>query len=514
MTDSTETEFKLRAHGPIESALLDAVVRESAFTCRSIDSRRHEDVYFDDAAGSLSAMGIGLRVRQDARTRRATSKRRGSIENGLAIRHETDALWPGDAPPRTAADLPAEVRDSIEPFVADRPLVETLRIRTDRETRFLQLDRHDVCEVMLDRCETRAKERAAAFAEVEIEVIDDIAACERLAIALTERLPIRAVDDDKPSHAQRLLGIGAPATEAAGGSVDGGTTAAVVLPIAARLLSEVRRAEVAVRTNDAPEHIHTMRTALRRLRGLVRSFRSAWGNERARFILERLAHESRRLGAVRDLDAMLGANEGELARLPRGLQAAGASVLAWIRERRAAALNEVREWLRSSARLADARTVVDELTAPPPADGDDTPFRDHLAARVAGLAATARRRSSRLPADLPLGPTHAARIAIKRVRYLVETFADTLPLPEKVTRRLGRLQADLGDLCDHETACSRWVAWIEGCARVDDGPAFAAAIGAFAANEERRLRRARKRAVRALAAIPKKFWLRLTRGAE
>ncbi len=512
MTDPTETEFKLRAHGPIESALLDAVVRESAFTCRSIDTRRHEDVYFDDAAGSLSSMGIGLRVRQDARTRRATSKRRGSVENGLAIRHETDALWPGDAPPRTAADLPPEVRDSIEPFVADRPLVETLRIRTDRETRFLQLDRHDVCEVMLDRCETRAKERAATFAEVEIEVIDDIAACERLALALAERLPIRAVDDDKPSHASRLLGIGRHASETP--PPDDGTTAAVVGPIAARLLSEVRRAEIAVRTNDGPEHIHTMRTALRRLRGLVRSFRSAWGNERARAILERLANESRRLGVVRDLDAMLDANEGELSRLPRGLQAAGANVLAWIRERRAAALHDLRTWLRSSARLADARTIVDELTAPPAGDGDDMPFRDHLAARIAGLAATARRRTSRLPADLPLGPTHAARIAIKRVRYLVETFADTLPLPEKVTRRLGRLQADLGDLCDHETACSRWVAWIDSCARVDDGPAFAAALGAFAANEERRLRRAQKRATRTLAGVPKKFWLRLTRGAN
>ncbi|MBL8751638.1 MAG: CHAD domain-containing protein [Planctomycetes bacterium] len=512
MTDLTETEFKLRAHGPIESALLDAVVRESAFTCRAIDTRRHEDVYFDDDTGSLFAMGIGLRVRQDARTRRATCKRRGSVENGLAIRLETDALWPGDAPPSTAADLPAEVRDAIEPFVADRPLVETLRIRTDRETRFLQIDRHDVCEVMLDRCETRAKERAASFAEVEIEVIDDVAACERLALALAERLPIRAVDDDKPSHASRLLGIGPHAPETA--APDDGGTAAVVRPIAADLLREVRRAEVAVRTHDGPEHVHTMRTALRRLRGLVRSFRGVWGNERARAILERLANESRRLGVVRDLDAMLGVNEGELTRLPRGLQTAGANVLAWIRERRAAALSDLRAWLRSSARLADARTIVDELAFPGSTDVDGPPFRDHLAARIAELAATARRRTSRLPGDLPLGPTHAARIAVKRVRYLVETFAKTLPLPEKVTRRLGRLQADLGDLCDHETACARWVAWIDACARSDHGPAFAAALGAFAAIEERRLRRARKRAARTLAGIPKKFWLRLTRGAD
>src|SRR5262245_47375583 len=93
MDDRVETEFKLRAARPIEPAAFDAAIREAGFSCRAIDSRHHVDVYLDDARHSLARAGVGLRIREDARTRVVTAKTAGHRNGALFVRAETEAPW-------------------------------------------------------------------------------------------------------------------------------------------------------------------------------------------------------------------------------------------------------------------------------------------------------------------------------------------------------------------------------------------------------------------------------------
>ena len=138
------------------------------------------------------------------------------------------------------------MRDAIEPFVIDRPLQPILRLNMQRESRLLQYEGRDLCELTYDRVEAEAEGRTAGFLEVEIEVFDDLPSCERLAESLMEVLPLHAAGDDKPTHASALLGLVRPQHRVPELSTDA-PSGEVVAAIAERHLDAMQRAEVGVR---------------------------------------------------------------------------------------------------------------------------------------------------------------------------------------------------------------------------------------------------------------------------
>lgn len=509
MTAPVETEFRLRATRPLEIAAVDATVRELGLACRSAGSTEHIDTYLDDDASSLARAGLGLRLRSAPDGSHVTCKTRGDARDGLFVREEHEAAWTGAEGPTRAADLPAPLRDLVEPFTLDRALRPVLQLTVQRDVRRLQHDDRDLCALAIDRVEAGASGRSTTFSEVEIEVLEDVASNERLAQALLQRLPLHPAEDDKPTHAAARLGmpVGPPAAPK--------PTAATALSEALgrcirRHLEAMRHAEVGVRGERDPEHVHAMRVAVRRLRSIVRAFRDLWPQPTASALTESLGDLGRRLGAVRDLDVMLAGIASDLAELPGALPAAAERARAWIAQRRDDARTQLQEWLRSDARLGVAATIERDLDAFDRA-ATTTTVGAALPARLQRAVESVRRLAGSIAPELPLAPVHELRIAAKRLRYLAEEFAGALPHDfDKSLATIAALQQALGVVCDHEVAAERLLSWIHPVATTSpDGAMTAAAVGALAARQAWLAKKARKPALRAVQRADRgKVWRR------
>ena len=489
MTDQTESEFKLRARRPLEIASVDATLRELGVGCRHSESLEHTDTYLDDEHGSLYRAGIGLRLREGRKGRRLTCKAKGTLEGGLHVRREVEAGWHRDELPRSAHELPDELRDLVQPFVLTRALQPRQRLEVQREIRILVEDGVDLCELAIDSVQALANDRTATFQEVELEVFDDVATNERIAHDLRERLPIEFAADDKPTHAASLLGIehaAPPHVPKKQKKRDRGTEpVAVAVPLRLHAcLQTVRRHEVDVREDTDPEDLHRMRVAIRRMRSLVRAFRELWPEEIANRLLGHLGETGRQLGTVRDLDVLLDRLPDALESLPPQLQTAGARTLEWVRGQRATAHAQMQEWLRSSERLAaneqfehDVRTI-DERTALAA-----TPMLQAAPPLLARAVADLRKQVTAIDEGLPTEPLHRLRLTAKRARYLAEQFGDLPGMDyRKSLRAVARVQQRLGAVCDHEVAAERLLGFVHA-ASVDssDGAWTAAVLGGLAA---------------------------------
>jgi CHAD domain-containing protein len=514
MTPPTETEFKLRATRPTDVALVDAALRELGVAVRTATSGSHVDHYLDDAGGSLAANGIGLRLRRAADGHRLACKAAARAVDGRFVRDEHEASWAGDEPPRNAQHLPDPLRDRVEPFVLDRPLLPVLQLSTRRDVRLLVHDDEDLCELTVDRVEASAGGATVAFQGIELAVAGELAANERHARALLERLPLEPAVDDEPSHAASLLGLRPRVATPAGDTIADALGGAV-----ARHVVAMRAAEVGVRAAVNQTSLHAMRVAVRRLRSLVRAFRDLWPDDVATRAQEQLGADGRTLGEVRDLDVLLASLHGDRERVPEPLRPAAARAIAWIRTQRDDADQRLQRWLRAPERLRAQGQLERDLQALDrslPAAARSAAAA--VAERVAAASERLRKRLAELPPELPLEPLHAVRIAAKRVRYVAEELADGHGDDHaKALARITALQQALGEVCDHELAGRRLLAWLApaaaACRDGADGDATAAALGALAMHHAARAAKARKRARRAIErADRKRVWRALHAG--
>ena len=510
MTHTIETEFKLRATRPLEIAAIDAVIREVGLDYRTSAPRELTDTYFEDGAGSLLAHGLGLRLREGDGVPQLACKDRGYRGNGLFVRNEFEAPWSAGAPPGHARDLPDPLRDAVEPLALDRPLAPALRLRVQRERRTLFTDDRALARLDIDHVRASANGRDVSFAEVELEVLDDLPTCEHIAQQLVRRLPLQPADDDKPSHARRQLGIEAPAVRTLA-IRDTTPTGAAVQAIASRLAEQIRRHEGGVRTGLDPEAVHGMRTALRRIRCVVRAFAPLWGADDSEAILAHHKATARRLGVVRDLDVLLAEVPALRANLPSALHAAAERLVQWIGARRAIAHADLRAWLRSSTRLGETRGAEDRLLQLPDGALAATPLAASLTEHLGPAARAARQLARRIEPQLPLAAAHELRIATKRVRYLAEEFRHLDRLDcDRALATITRCADALGTLCDRERGAAQAIAWLPlAAASLGNDPEVAAVLGALATHQQAGAHRARKLAARRVAkAARKKVWSR------
>lgn len=501
VTDHIEIEFKLRSSFPLEVAVVDAALRELDVVVRGSESIQHEDSYLDDDRGSLRAAGIGLRLREREGRRELTCKARGAGAGGMFVRRELEVPWAAALPPHLAAELPAALRERIEPFVLDRPLRTFLRLVTARDVRRIGGGPTETCcELTVDRVRAETKERSVLFDEIELEVAGDAAATERLALALRERLPLRAADTDKPSHACDLLGLTQPAPS----EVDAATPVGeAVRIVTARHLLALRHAEAGVRSDGGSEALHTMRVAVRRLRSLVRAFTDLWSEADGARLQAVLTMLGRRLGAVRDLDVLLGTLDAHLARLPKPLAPAGRELAGTFTEARAAANDDMLGWLRSDE-CRRQQTELESLLAANSCGCATARIGDELPPRLGRAALRMQKRLRTIAPELPPEPMHELRIASKRLRYLAEEFATVADAAmAKPLRRITALQMILGSVRDEDSLAERLLHELHR-QPANDAPWRAAAIGAVVMRAGQAAAKTRKRARKALADTDKK----------
>ena len=229
----------------------------------------------------------------------------------------------------------------------------------------------------------------------------------------------------------------------------------VVRSVALGHLADAASARDRLSDSTDTEALHDFRVALRRLRSWERAFRPYMKKDVSAKLRRRLRDLARDKGASRDLEVHL----AWLREQRRGVGRRQRPGLTWL----VAALTEKKEdadevlardvdgrFTRLQDRLSEAlasyreslRVRENGRVAPPAA------FADALAPRVRDAAAMLLAHLDRISSARDDDECHEARIAAKRLRYLLEPITRLVPGAEDAVERLKTLQDVLGDLHD------------------------------------------------------------------
>ncbi len=200
------------------------------------------------------------------------------------------------------------------------------------------------------------------------------------------------------------------------------------------------------------EALHDFRVALRRLRSGLRAYSELLEDSVPKKLAKRLKRLAGATGPGRDAEVQLEWLRGQGSRLSSHQRSGYSWMLARVNDRRREAYEGLQEEIERDfpdvnddlrRRLSVYRTKVHlDPEEPPPTLGEVTAaiLRDQVAELVAHLAKVEDAEDK--------DKAHEARISAKRVRYLLEPFAEELPDSAPVVKRFKALQDLLGDLHD------------------------------------------------------------------
>jgi CHAD domain-containing protein len=223
-------------------------------------------------------------------------------------------------------------------------------------------------------------------------------------------------------------------------------TAAAVTRLCLELIADARAAERGLGDSAAPEALHDFRVALRRLRSALRTWRASLGKAVRRRDRRALRGLQRATGAGRDAEVALAWLEARRA----GCAPEHASGAEWLEARWREQLHVAREQLAADLRsrfLELAQRLERRLALVVPTEGD-APFAAALADTVLAASEALLDRLSRIGGSRDEAQMHAARIACKRLRYLVEPCRNEVEQAAALLDACKALQNLLGDLND------------------------------------------------------------------
>ncbi|OAA23377.1 hypothetical protein UG55_103874 [Frankia sp. EI5c] len=436
-----------------------------------------------------------------ARNRLTLRRREGGHDQGWHLKlpagdGERDEI---QRPPGEPGTIPDEFLDLLAAHLRGRALRPVAQLSTIRRARLLRdADGTDLIEIADDIVKARTMGAATVvttWREVELEAVGDAGAAVlpaagralRTAGARPSRAPsklVRALAADSGLSGVDLSGADLPGLSGAdrpdgapsgtrptgahptGAHPTGSGSAGEVIhrylaEQAARLLTEDPRVRL-----DAPEAVHDMRVAARRLRSTVQTFRPLFDPERAERIRVGLTELGEVLGVPRDAEV-------QLARFRQALDAQPPQdVLGPVRARteqalvgeRLRGLEAAHAYLRGERYLMLVGELLDFV-----ADAGQTPPARRPASKVlprlvhrADRRLTRRvDRAGRAPAGQPRDTAHhEARKAAKRLRYACEAVT---PVHGSDAARLGArakyAQTLLGEHQDCVVARQRLREW-------------------------------------------------------
>jgi CHAD domain-containing protein len=202
---------------------------------------------------------------------------------------------------------------------------------------------------------------------------------------------------------------------------------------------------------DDREALHDFRVALRRLRSCLRAYRAELAGSREKKLERRLKRLAAATGPGRDAEVQIGwlrENAGALAAVHRAgfrwlvarLEERMSEAYHRLAKELARAFGPLESGLRRALSVYRAEVHLDGAPRPTFAAATAVILGGQRSRLAGGLAAV------RGPADV--ARAHRARIAAKRVRYLLDPLADELPGTGRIVKRLKGLQDLLGELHD------------------------------------------------------------------
>lgn len=392
---------------------------------------------FDTADQRLAATGITLALHRDVDT---PTQWRLDLPEGDA----TETLRVPSASDNPS-DVPGELLELIRGAAHGRevrPVGHTRTVR--REIRLLGDDDRVLGSVVHRDVTLATLGRAAdlrAWAEVDVRIRDGNAVLLDSVSGRLRELGMRPAAPDAAAELDRMLQPPAR-TRRAGRK---GSAGAVLMDYVARQTERLAAEEVRVR-QGAPDAVHQMRIAARRLRSVLLAYRAVLDQTRTGPVASALRDLGRQLAPARDAEVLRDRIDAELAALPPELL-----------------LGPVRaEATRHFARMeAEARAAVltaldspEHLALLDALDGlvERPPLARRAHRRAAKALRTHRsakrlRRAMRTALDDRGGDPahqdtalHSARKAAKRLRYAVEVTGERPRGLKRLQKALGRHQ--------------------------------------------------------------------------
>lgn len=219
--------------------------------------------------------------------------------------------------------------------------------------------------------------------------------------------------------------------------------------VARAYLDDARRAAPGLGARPDPDALHDFRVALRRLRGLLRAYRAPLGPRIPKKLRRRLSTVAESTGAGRDADVMLAWIAGQMKGLSRSERVGARWLAARIKSRRDADPDARRlpnRFDRLDRRLRK-RLTAEARTAGSPVGPSFAGTTARLVTDAA-VSLTEALREIRKPEDTEAA--HHARLAGKRLRYLLEPVADAAAGAPALIERLRGLQELLGEFDECE----------------------------------------------------------------
>ena len=222
--------------------------------------------------------------------------------------------------------------------------------------------------------------------------------------------------------------------------------------IALGYLAQATRARPRIDDRADGEGLHDFRVALRRLRSCLRAFRPEVESTVGRRLRRRLRRLADATGERRDLQVHRAWVEEQLPGLKLGERVGAEWLLEWmaLREDQASerlAQAVLRRFPRLRRRL-DRRLSVYAVQVSIDGQAPLEPAGAAVARTLRAMKLELEQALARVHTISDDREAHLARIAAKRLRYLLEPFADELAGAPPVIERLKLLQDTLGDLHD------------------------------------------------------------------
>ena len=361
--------------------------------------------------------------------------------------------------------IPDTLRDLALSRTRGAELTPVVRIRSTRTTRHL-VDSEGAVLADLTVDEVRAESlrgttTLAAWTEMEVELADDAdpALLDVVDKTLHKNGIDRAANPSKLARALEETGVGGPRLpDPRAEAVVPGSAGDDVLRYVDEQVHALVRLDPAVR-RDVPDSVHQMRVTCRRLRSILRSYRSVLDREVTDPIRDDLKWLGGELGAERDQEVLMERLGARIEALPGELVLGpvAARLKAW----NVANTDEARRRTLAALHTPRYLALLDSLAAlteRPPLRRKAARKPDKVMAK--GIFKEYDRLSGRVAhaLELPPGPErdtalHEARKSAKKTRYAAEPARASLGKPAKrLGKRVKAVQKVLGDHQDSVVA--------------------------------------------------------------
>ena len=367
---------------------------------------------------------------------------------------------------RAGRKVPAELAALVRVHTRGEALRPVARISTKRQVRqLLDHDGTSLAEVAVDDVSAQAMGEEVTLSrwqEVEVELTGGGVQLLDAADQVLRRSGLRPARQ-RAKLERALAGQLPPAGPLAPGRAERLTwrssAAEIVLGYAAAQVAALKAADPLVR-RDAPDSVHQMRVATRRLRSTLKAFRDILFAEDTAETGAELKWLGAVLGAPRDAEVLAGRLAASVEQLPPEL------VLGPVQARLRAHFAPVEAATRAAAlkalnsdRYLALLDRLDQLLADPPLTARaGLPASDVLPAAVDRMRRRVRRRMRRAHGT-PAGPDrdaalHEARKAAKDARYAAEAAGPGFGKPARqFAKRMKKVQTVLGD--HHDAVVAR-----------------------------------------------------------